>query len=334
MKYLEEKIKWGIIGCGDVCEIKSGPAFNKVADSELVAVMRRNETKAADFAKRHCVPKYYTNAEHLINDPEINAIYIATPPASHEEYSIMSIKAGKPVYIEKPLSVTYESTARIDQFVKKHQVRATGAYYRRRLPLFEKLKQFIHQKAIGEIMHVSVRLSFPPADGAVAQTEYNWRLDPKISGGGLFHDLAPHMLDILYWIFGKPIHFSGNSVCQDPDNLVADHVYLYAEFPSKIPFNGVWDFDNSKSGREDQCKITGSKGEIIFSFFDPNPLIISSQSLNQSLQFDNPENVQLPMIADTVKYFRGEGPNPCSISDTMVSMEMINAVTGSIPPVL
>ena len=76
-------ILWGIIGCGNVTELKSGPAFNKVPDSKLIAVMRRDREKAEDYAERHKVPKWYDDADKLINDTEVNAIYIATPPSSH-----------------------------------------------------------------------------------------------------------------------------------------------------------------------------------------------------------------------------------------------------------
>src|SRR5205085_8185937 len=100
-----DKINWGIIGCGDVTEVKSGPAFNKVKNSSLVAVMRRNAVKAKDYAQRHNVPKWYTDANDLIADPKINAIYIATPPSSHEKYTLAVLDAGKPVYVEKPMSI-------------------------------------------------------------------------------------------------------------------------------------------------------------------------------------------------------------------------------------
>ena len=98
-----QQINWGIIGCGDVTELKSGPAFNKVSNSSLVAVMRRDAAKAEDYAKRHGVPKWYSNAEALIKDPDVNAIYIATPPSSHLEYAMAAMNAGKPVYVEKPM---------------------------------------------------------------------------------------------------------------------------------------------------------------------------------------------------------------------------------------
>jgi len=78
-----DKVKWGIIGVGDVCEVKSAPAMQKVKGSELVAVMRRNGEKAKDYAERHGVGKWYDNADALIRDPEVNVIYIATPPNAH-----------------------------------------------------------------------------------------------------------------------------------------------------------------------------------------------------------------------------------------------------------
>jgi predicted dehydrogenase len=104
-----KKINWGIIGCGDVTEIKSGPAFNKVNNSSLVAVMRQNAKKAKDYARRHDVRKWYSDAGSLINDPDVNAIYIATPPSSHEEYTIAAMQGDKPVYVEKPMAANLAS---------------------------------------------------------------------------------------------------------------------------------------------------------------------------------------------------------------------------------
>src|SRR5688572_23614993 len=97
-------IRWGILGCGDVTEIKTGPAFYKVPGSQLVAVMRRNGELAADFARRHGVPRWYDNAAALVNDPEVDAVYIATPPGAHLEGALLVAAAGKPVYMEKPMA--------------------------------------------------------------------------------------------------------------------------------------------------------------------------------------------------------------------------------------
>ena len=99
-----DAVNWGIIGVGDVTEIKSGPAFYKVEHSNLVAVMRRNSEKAADYARRHNVTKWYGDAMELINDSQVDAVYIATPPDSHASYAIAAMLAGKPVYVEKPMA--------------------------------------------------------------------------------------------------------------------------------------------------------------------------------------------------------------------------------------
>src|SRR4029079_13177004 len=196
MNNISGTVNWGIIGCGDVCEVKSGPAFNKVADSKLVAVMRRNLDKAKDFAQRHGVPKYYGYASELINDAEVKAVYIATPPSSHESYLEMALKAGKPVYVEKPVTVNSASVQRMMEMEKNHNGKVSVAHYTRGLPLFNKIKQLVNDGAIGKVKLILLRTLPTPVSKIIIQTEENWRIDPKISGGGLFHDLSPHQLDI------------------------------------------------------------------------------------------------------------------------------------------
>lgn len=320
------QVNWGIIGCGDVCEVKSGPAFDKVPHSKLIGVMRRNADKAADYAKRHKVPKYYNDAERLINDPEINAIYIATPPATHKEYAIMAMYAGKPVYIEKPLTINSEQTRKLIEHHQKTEIRATGAYYRRRLPLFEKVKSLIEARSIGEPRAISVRLAIPTMNDQIAKSESNWRLNPDISGGGLFHDLAPHMLDILIWIFGAPSKCFANTLIQSKEGKVADYVSMIALFNKNIALDGTWIFDTHEYCKEDRCTITGSEGVLSFSFFKAAPLILKNENNEQSFTFTNHENIQFEMIKDTVAYFRGEKANPCSLEEVLVSMEMLDVV--------
>jgi predicted dehydrogenase len=194
MRFIEGPLRWGIIGCGDVCEVKSGPAFSRIADSSLIAVMRRDEEKAADFARRHHVGKWYNDASALINDPEVNAVYIATPPSSHESYAWEAMSAGKPVYIEKPIALNSASCRRMLEASQKLEMPASVAHYRRALDLFRRVKQLIDEDAIGNPTLVSLNLLHPakptnPTD--------NWRVDPSVSGGGLFFDLAPHQLDII-----------------------------------------------------------------------------------------------------------------------------------------
>src|SRR5574339_1181202 len=230
MENISGTIYWGIIGCGDVCELKSGPAFKKIPNSNLVAVMRRNSDKAKDFAQRHGVTKYYNDAADLINDKEVNAVYIATPPSSHEEYLEMSLKAGKPVYVEKPVTVNSVSLLRMIEMENRYDGKVSVAHYRRGLPLFNKVKQLVTDGEIGKVKLILLRTLQPIASKIITQTEDNWRVNPEISGGGLFHELSPHQIDIMYWIFGDPVRFEGKSfnqagLYQAPDLAMLEAVF-------------------------------------------------------------------------------------------------------------
>ena len=178
-------IKWGFIGCGEDTVKKAGPAVNEVEGSSVVAVMSRSKDKAKSYAERHNIPKWYTDPQELIDDPEVNAIYIATPPSSHATFAIMAMKAGKPVYVEKPLASSYEDCARINRISEQTGVPCFVAYYRRYLPYFQKIKQIINEGRIGNVMNVQIKFSVPPRE-----LDYNsgpnlpWRFQPDIAGAG------------------------------------------------------------------------------------------------------------------------------------------------------
>ena len=324
-KILKGDVSWGIIGCGDVCEVKSGPAFNKVPHSKLIAVMRRDAEKVKDYARRHNVPKFYTDAGQLIADDEINAIYIATPPASHEAYAVEAMKAGKPVYIEKPLTVNALSCERMIAAEKSYQVPAVCAHYRRALPLYIKIRSLINDGVIGNVRLIDLRLYQSPTVNVIAKTDVNWRINPELSGGGLFHDLSPHQLDILYWLFGEPVSCTGRSLNQSHAYPAPDVTSLEVLFKNDILMQGLWAFQVSSSAVEETCKIIGDKGHLSFSFFKNPVLEISTESGTERMEFQYPVNIQQPMIDQVVKYFRGEIENPCSLDDALVTMKMMDS---------
>jgi len=322
-----KKISWGIIGCGNVTEVKSGPAFNKVPNSELVAVMRRNAEKAKDYAQRHCVDKWYANANELINDKGVNAIYIATPPAYHEEFALMAIAAGKPVYIEKPMTLNAASAQRIANAAIESKTKVCIAHYRRQQPLFKKIKSLLDQGIIGKVQTVQLEFIMPHNAPMIAQTQEPWRLNPAISGGGLFHDLAPHQLDLMYYFFGKPQKANGIAVNTSALYSAADTVSGQVLFENNVLFNGFWCFASAAMQKKDHCIITGSKGSIHFSIFDRAPLTVITAKEEQNFYFDILPHVQQPMIEKVVQYFLGETSNPCSAKDGVIVMKLIDALT-------
>ena len=323
-----KEVRWGILGCGDVCEVKSGPAFNKVSDSKLVAVMRRDAEKVKDFARRHNVPKFFTNATDLINDPEINAVYIATPPAYHEEYAIECMRAGKPVYIEKPITLNSESCERMIVTARERGVKASVAHYRRGLPTFKKIRSLITSGAIGQpSLIISNTLQAPTPKMQAA--DY-WRTTPEISGGGLFFDLAPHQLDIFYWLFGKPQKVRGFSTNQKGSYEAADLTNVEAVFPGQVYLHGIWAFNLDPSSDHEVTEIHGDKGKVTFSFFRPSEIKLQTSSGTDVITLPYPENIQQPMIDEVVKFFRGEAPNPCSLEDALVTMQVMDATHQSV----
>ncbi|HZH95368.1 MAG TPA: Gfo/Idh/MocA family oxidoreductase, partial [Flavisolibacter sp.] len=291
---MEDTIKWGIIGCGDVTEVKSGPAFNKVRHSQLVAVMRRNGDKAKDYAARHRVPKWYTNAAALINDPGVNAVYIATPPLYHEAYAVQALQAGKPVYVEKPMTLDAAGAERMTAVANATGGKLSVAHYRRQWPLFLKIKALLDEAVLGKILTINLRLLQPHQSSITVQTKDNWRIDPSISGGGLFHDLAPHQLDLLYYFFGKPLTIKGISGNKGGYYEADDTVNGEIIFKGDILFQGHWCFVASEGERTDECEIIGELGKIVFSFFAHSTILLSTREGEQEITFDKLPHVQQP----------------------------------------
>ncbi|NCU03858.1 MAG: Gfo/Idh/MocA family oxidoreductase [Chitinophagaceae bacterium] len=316
-------INWGIIGCGDVTEVKSGPAFNKVPGSRLVAVMRRDAAKAADYAKRHNVPRWYSDAAALINDAEVNAIYIATPPSSHEAYALAAIHAGKPVYVEKPMTMSYAAAQNMAHAANAANIKLTVAHYRRQWPLFQKIRSLLAEKAIGEVRLVQLKLyKQPPTAAELSDEKYMWRFDPAIAGGGLFHDLAPHQLDILYWLFGEAASVNGLAINQGGYYTVPDLVNGQILFSNKIVFTGSWCFTAAEAC--DECEIIGSEGSLRFSFFTDNIITLQRNKETTQFDFERLQHVQQPMIEAVANYFSGNADNPCSAEEGATIMRWMD----------
>lgn len=302
-------VKWGFIGCGQVTEKKSGPAFSKIEGSEVVAVMSRDLKKAESYAKRHGIKKFYSDAQELVDDPEVNAIYIATPPSSHATFAIMAMKAGKPAYIEKPLAASYDDCLRVNRISELTGIPCFVAYYRRYLPYFDKVREIVESGEIGKVLTVQVRFAVPPRDLDYSnEKEMPWRLQPDIAGGGgYFYDLASHQLDILQYMFGPIIEAEG--YCQNMAGLykVEDTFNACFRFASGLSGSGSWCFVAHKSARRDKMSIVGTKGKVLFSVFDYAPIVLDTERGTEQFTVTNPEHVQMGMIKKVVEHLQGKG---------------------------
>lgn len=316
-----EKICWGIIGCGNVTEVKSGPAFNKVEHSTLVAVSRRDPEKLADYVNRHQVPMSYTKALDLIQSEKINAIYIATPPDVREAYAMEAMQLGKPVYLEKPMALNLAACKRLKAASEKLGVKLSVAHYRRNLPLFMEVKNILEQGDIGAVKEVQITM-LKKTDKA-AKDPSNWRVDPNIAGGGYFYDLAPHQIDLVFYFFGKPRSFSGTSTNKAGLYKAEDFVQGTIELESGIVCKGLWDF--SINGEEkDEFLIICEKGTIRFPVFGLF-IEVEINGNNNTIHFEAPRHNQQNHIQAVVNYFLDKAENPCSAEDAILSMEVMES---------
>ena len=301
-------IGWGIIGCGDVTEVKSGPALQQARSSSLVAVMRRNEALAEDYARRHGVPRWYDTAEALIDDPEVDAVYVATPPASHKAYTLMSAQAGKPVYVEKPMALNFDECESMIQGCRTAGAPLFVAYYRRALPRFLKVKELLDAQAIGEPRFVNISLAQPAPREAFTPETLPWRLNPDVAGGGLFVDLASHMLDLLDFLLGpiRDVHgFASNQGQRYPAEDIVTSTFVHE---SGVHGVGTWCF--TSFDRWDRTEIVGTEGKIAYATFATQPVSLTTGAGVTEWTFDDPPHIQQPLIQTVVDALNGVGTCP------------------------
>lgn len=304
---MKKKIRWGIIGCGAVTEVKSGPAFQKVTGSSLLAVMRRNARLAEDYALRHGVPRWYDDASELINDPEVDAVYIATPTVFHKEYTLAVAEAGKPVYVEKPMAMNYKECLQMIEVCKQMKVALFVAYYRRALPRFLKIKSLLDNGTIGEVRFVSVTLHQGPYPNDLKGKKH-WRVDPQQAVGGYFCDLASHTLDILQFFLGEITAAAGKGTNQLKLYDAEDMVSGYFTFNSGVQGVGIWNFNTF--GRLDRTEIVGDRGKITFATFGNAPVFLETKSRVKQYTPRNPQHIQQPLIQTIVDELLGRGKCP------------------------
>ncbi len=299
---MHDVIRWGIIGCGAVTEVKSGPAFQKAAGSALVAVMRRDRKKAADYALRHGVPRYHDNVADLLADRDVDAVYIATPPSSHYPVALQAAAAGKPCLVEKPMAMTHAECQRMVEVFAAKDLPLFVAYYRRALPRFLRVRDLLAAGAIGTPTSVHVVQYDRLASGEAAE---GWRFDPAVAGAGLFYDLASHGFDLLDFLFGPITAASGYAVNTGGAYDAEDVTAASFGFESGLVGTGVWNFNADHV--EDLLTVTGSTGTLRVPVFTDGDVVIRRGETEERLAFRNPPHVHQPLVQTIVDQLHGQG---------------------------
>jgi 1,5-anhydro-D-fructose reductase (1,5-anhydro-D-mannitol-forming) len=302
-------LRWGIIGCGDVCEVKSGPALYKARGSALSRVMRRDAARARDFARRHAVPGYTTDADELIGDPEVDIVYVATPPGEHEAYALRAAAAGKPCYVEKPMARSAAECGRMRAAFERAGVPLFVAYYRRALPRFSKVSELLASGALGRLLAVSHVYQGRANRGAGA----GWREDVPASGGGLFVDLGSHVVDLLDHLLGPLLDVSGHAarLSQPPAARAGrPEDTVVASFRTAGGALGTLRYQFHTAGSADRLELIGTEGQLSLSVFGAEPLELEVGGERQSIPLPQPEHVHQPLVQSIVDELAGVGRCP------------------------
>ncbi|PTX99619.1 oxidoreductase [Verrucomicrobia bacterium LW23] len=303
-------IRWGIVGCGDVTEKKSGPALSKIEGSRLVAVMRRDGAKARDYAERHGVPIWLDDADALIHHPEVDAVYVATPPGSHAELALKVAAAGKPCYVEKPMGASAaQARAMVAAFEAARQPLFV-AYYRRALPWFVWMHEAMTSGLIGEV--TELRYRFSGTHYAAPGKDLGWRGDAATSGGGLFVDLGSHALDLFDFWFGPLRHvraWNRPAPSQPGQPVVAQQVGMLFEVDrpgadmaeelgaegQSLACSATWNFACTE--KSDLIEIFGRRGTLRTGLFSHGPVVYeTAYGKRQEYTFEAPEHIQQPLL--------------------------------------
>ena len=312
-------VYWGIIGCGDVTEKKSGPALQKTARSQLLSVMRRDADKARDYADRHGVSHWSSEADALINSPDLTAIYIATPPNTHADYAIRAMRAGKDVLVEKPMALNPDECRKMETVAKETGRKLSVAYYRRALPRFEDFRRIATDGTIGALRLVEVR-QFMRSN---QDTHQHWKTDIRVNGGGLFVDMQSHTLDWLTYVFGTPVSARSLIKTQQQGTQAEDHVTFLMDFTS---FSAVG-LCAYATGEEDEGVILhGEKGNARMRFFGPSPITLLVDGKEETIELADPDHVHQPFIERVVAHFLDGAQNPCSAKDGMRVSELTHKI--------
>jgi len=331
-------IGWGVIGCGDVVMRKSGAALSAAPGSRLVAIMRRDAAKLAEAARRLKAPVATTNAAEVIDHPEVGAVYIATPPQYQLGYALAVARAGKACLVEKPAGRSDRELEQMMQAFAKAGAPLYVSYYRRHLARSAEIREILRSGRLGPLVSVDYRLAKVPR-------EAGWR-DLVQSGGGRFHDLAGHVLDLFDDWFG-PLELTGSSA----GNVLAGHETEDAVALSFRAADGLvgaasWDFAATEA--RDELVIEGlrgslrlgamsTKGPAVLTVKPPSEAVVTSFGARlltrlrgrhpvrkrEHLRFTREEVVHLPLVRSIVEDLRG-GAAPASPTAALRSARLVN----------
>jgi predicted dehydrogenase len=292
----ELKLRWGLIGCGDIARRRVAPALRDTECSELIAVSRARSDLAASFAKEFGAKRWYAEWRDLLNNDEIEAVYIATPVHLHAAQAIAAAEAGKHVLCEKPMAMNPQECDRMIDAARSHRVKLGVAYYRHFYPVVERVKEIIKSGEIGlpALAQIEAFERFNPAAG----DPRSWLLQKDLAGGGPMFDFGCHRIEVLLNIFGRISEVKGLIANTVFDREVEDTAAALFRFAGGVC--AVLSVSHAAAEAKDTLNIFGSLGSIRVPILNQGKVRVSSKLGERDEVHSPPANLHAPLIDDFI----------------------------------
>ncbi len=289
-----KKLRWGLIGCGDISRKRVAPALHNLDNCELIAVNRSQFNLAEGFAKEFGAKKWYKDWHELLNDDEIDAVYVSTPVYLHSQIATAAANAGKHILCEKPMALTLDECDAMIQTAGQHNVELGIAYYKHLYPSVKRIKEIITSGEIGKVIHVQIN-AFEFFNKLPGEDRY-WLLQKDKAGGGPMFDFGCHRIEILINLLGsvKSIHGFLKNVLFERE--VEDTAAAVLEFESGA--NAVLNVSHAAFEAQDTLDIFGSKGSIHVPALNSGKFLLKTNAGNSVEELPPHVNFHLPLIKD------------------------------------
>jgi predicted dehydrogenase len=298
-------LRWGLIGAGDIVRKRVGEALRDGRGCELVAVSRARADLLAAFAREAGARRWHADWRDLVRDPEIDAVYVATPVHLHADQTVAAAEAGKHVLCEKPMAMGAAECDRMIAACRAAGVRLGIAYYRHFYPVVMRAKELIAAGAIGEPVFAQMLASepFDPRPGGPR----GWLVQRAQSGGGPMADFGCHRLEVLVHLLGPVAQVRGVAATVALDREVEDTAATLLQFDRGAC--AMVAVTNAAADRQDTLEIFGTHGSIRTASLNGGDLAVSNGD-GQRLESHPPEaNVHVPLVEEFVDAVqRGRDP--------------------------
>lgn len=311
---------WAVVGVGDITRKRVFAALRDEPRSRLCAAITTRPERSRDICREYGVERVCTSLEQVLEDPQVTAVYIATPVYLHCPQTIAALRAGKHVLCEKPTALNPDEAALMIAAAREaHRVLGV-AFYRPFYPKIQRARELIAAGAIGKptLVWVAVHNWF---DEKTLQGR-EWFLDPHKSGGGPLMDVGCHRIDVLNYLFGRPRVLSAALSNQVHSYAVEDAATVILEYPG--PVKVILDCNWNSRVIRDEFRIIGTEGEL-----DLTPLNGPELRWGDRQELLPPHpNLHYPMIANFVAAVLDGGELVSSAERALVTDRALAAAYG------